>query len=41
VAVQTIHADCTASRPHPPALLLGYAREPEPALRRAAALLLG
>jgi len=41
VAVQTVHEDCTTSRPHPPCLLLGYAREPEPALRRAAALLLG
>jgi hypothetical protein len=39
--VQTLHADCTIQRDQPPALLLGYAREPEPALRRAAALLLG
>jgi GntR family transcriptional regulator/MocR family aminotransferase len=40
IAVQTLHEDCTTSRPQPPALLLGYARESEPALRRAAGLLL-
>jgi GntR family transcriptional regulator/MocR family aminotransferase len=40
VAVHTVHEDCFTHRPRPPALLLGYAREPEPALRRAAALLL-
>ncbi len=40
VAVETVHEDCFTDRPRPAALLLGYAREPEPALRRAAALLL-
>jgi GntR family transcriptional regulator/MocR family aminotransferase len=40
VAVQTLHEDCTTHRPQEPALLLGYARESEPALRRAAELLL-
>jgi len=40
VAVQTLHEDCTTHRPLAPALLLGYARESEPALQRAARLML-
>ena len=39
VAVHALHADCTVVAPRPGALLLGYARLPEPALRRAVALL--
>jgi hypothetical protein len=39
VAVHALHADCTVVVPRPGALLLGYARLPEPALRRAVALL--
>ena len=39
VALQTLHEACTTCRPQPPALLLGYARESEPALRHAVSLL--
>jgi GntR family transcriptional regulator/MocR family aminotransferase len=37
VAVEALRATCTVVAPRPPALLLGYAAVPEPALRRAAA----
>ena len=36
VAVHALHAQCSPAAPWPPALLLGYAAEPEPALARAA-----
>jgi GntR family transcriptional regulator/MocR family aminotransferase len=39
IALQTLHEACTTCRPQPPALLLGYARESEPALRHAVSLL--
>ncbi len=40
VAVETLEEMCTVKRPHRPALLLGYAREPEAALSRAVELML-
>jgi GntR family transcriptional regulator/MocR family aminotransferase len=39
VAVQTLHEHCFTAAPRPPAVLLGYAALPEPALARAVALL--
>ncbi len=41
VAVQTLHGDCLVHARRPPALLLGYAALPEPALARAVELLAG
>jgi GntR family transcriptional regulator/MocR family aminotransferase len=40
VAVETLDEMCTVQRAHRPALLLGYAREPESVLHRAVALML-
>jgi hypothetical protein len=37
--VHALHEACTVVAPRPGALLLGYARLPEPALRRAVGLL--